>query len=101
MILVRDVFQAKFGKIDELVALFKTMLDEAPADMPAGFRNARILVDASGPFFTAVMETEFESMAQWEAAFSKMMSMQGPDDPTDRMNELVRSGYREFFRIER
>lgn len=101
MILVRDIFQAKFGKIDELVALMKGMVEGAPADTPPAFRKARLLTDMSGPFFTAVIETEFESMAEWEAAWTKLMSMQASADMNDRMNELVRSGRREFYRIER
>jgi hypothetical protein len=101
MILVRDIFQAKFGKIDELMALMKGMVEGAPAETPAAFRKARLLTDMSGPFFTAVIETEFESMAEWEAAWTKLMSMQGDGDTNGLMNELVRSGRREFYRIER
>jgi hypothetical protein len=101
MILVRDIFQAKFGKVDELVALMKEMVEGAPEGTPEAFRNARLLTDVSGPFFTAVIETEFESVGEWEAAWTKLMSMQGPADANDRMNELVRSGRREFYRIAR
>jgi hypothetical protein len=99
MILVRDIFQAKFGKGDALVALFKEMADQTPPDAPAAFRNARLLTGASGPFFTIVLETEFESMGEWEAAFAKLMSLQGSGDMDARMSELVRSGRREFYRI--
>ena len=47
-----------------------------------------------------VIESEFESMGEREAAFEQLMSLQGPGDMNARMNELVRSGHREFYRIE-
>jgi hypothetical protein len=101
MIRVRDIFQAKFGKVGEVLELMKRMTEDAPPGTPAAFREARLLTDRSGPFFTLVIETEFESMAEWEAAFDKLMSGQGVNEMNDRMNELVRSGHREFYRIER
>ena len=52
MILVRDVFQAKYGRGGELVALFKEAGEKWPAEYAV-----RILTDASGPFFTVVTET--------------------------------------------
>ncbi len=61
MIVVRGVFQAKYGKGDELVQLFQ----EGSAMWP-GWRNARILTDLSGPFFTVVSEGEYESFAAWQ-----------------------------------
>ncbi len=60
MILVRDVFQAKYGKGGELVALFKEIRQQWPAQSVD-----RILTDASGPFFTVVTETTVESLAAW------------------------------------
>lgn len=61
MIIVRDVFQAKYGKGGELVALFK---EARPELFPEhGFR---VLTDASGPFFTVVTEVEVASLGEWE-----------------------------------
>lgn len=61
MILVRNNFQAKYGKVGELVALFKEIRQQQPA-----MTVDRILTDASGPFFTVVTETMVESLADWE-----------------------------------
>jgi|FLYK01.1.fsa_nt_gi hypothetical protein len=60
MILVRDVFQAKYGRGGELVALFKQARQLWPY-------ATRILTDASGPFFTVVTETEPERLANTNA----------------------------------
>ena len=95
MIIVRDVFQAKYGKGDDLVALFK----EAQEKWPTPYAK-RILTDASGSFFTVVTETEFENLAAWEQASSETRSMAEFGDWFERMTLLVEFGRREFFNIE-
>jgi len=95
MILVRDVFQAKYGKGGELVELFK----EAREHWPAGYAF-RILTDISGPFFTVVSETEVEDMAAWEQRNAEVFAMPDFGQWFARMEPLVRSGQREFFNIE-
>jgi hypothetical protein len=93
MILVRDVFQAKYGRGDELVAL----IEELGEQMEPSYR---ILTDLSGPYFTVVLESEAESMAQFEEWIAAQF-----DDPDfgewfERMVPLVESGRREFYNIE-
>jgi hypothetical protein len=61
MILVRSVFQARYGMGGELVALFKEARQKWPEHTAE-----RILTDASGPFFTVVVETKLDSLAEWE-----------------------------------
>ena len=95
MIVVRDVFQAKYGKGGELVALFK----EAREHWPAGYAH-RILTDASGPFFTVVSETEVESLTAWEQFMAEVFAIPDFGDWFARMEPLVRSGQREFYNIE-
>ena len=95
MILERNVFQAKYGRGDELVAVMKKM---RPLMKRAGARDLRVLTDLSGPFFTVIAEATFENLAASEAtssmfgepAFEKLMSA---------MAELVESGSREFYTI--
>ena len=65
MIIVRGVFQAKYGKGGDLVALFK----EAREKWPQQYAD-RILTDASGSFFTVVVETNVESLAKTVAELS-------------------------------
>ncbi len=93
MIQVRQVFQAKYGKGDELVALMKEMGRVFPA------LKSRILTDASGPFFTIVTEHEVASLGDWERS-REMFS--DPRFPAlfQRMALLVESGSREFWNIE-
>jgi hypothetical protein len=95
MILVRDVFQAKYGKGGELVALFKEVSQKWP-----GQAVDRILTDASGPFFTIVTETTLESLGAWEQRMAEIFSKPEFGEWFARMTPLVESGRREFYNIE-
>jgi hypothetical protein len=97
MIIERNVFQAKYGKGDEFVAILKEIRKTGVQFLG---RNPRLLTDRSGPFFTIVTESEWESLAEWEKSFS-----QGFSDPKvaslfARSIELVESGRREFYNLE-
>ncbi len=96
MILVRDVFQAKYGKGGELVALLK----EANTAMPQENVYRRILTDASGPFFTVVTEAEVASLAEWEQLIGRIFADPSFGQWFERMTPLVDSGRREFYNIE-
>jgi hypothetical protein len=95
MIVVRDVFQTKYGKSGDLVSLLKESQEKWPAQYAA-----RILTDAGGPFFTVVAETEFESLAEWEQVSSQYFTFPEFSDWFERMTPLVESGRREFYNIE-
>jgi len=95
MIIVRDVFQAKYGQGSDLAALFK----EAKEKWSTQYAG-RILTDASGPFFVVVAETEFESLAAFEQKSGEIFSMPEFGDWFERMTQLVESGRREFYNIE-
>ena len=95
MMIVRGVFQAKYGKGGDLVALFK----EAREKWPEQYAD-RILTDASGSFFTVVVETKVESLAEWERRSAEVSSLPEFGDWFARMTPLVRSGSREFYNIE-
>jgi hypothetical protein len=98
MLVARQVFQAKYGRGDELVALFKefnTRMQEEGGPAP----RFRILTDVSGPFFTVVSEIEVESLAAWEGSFREAMARPWMGEWFGRMMPLVESGSREFYNI--
>jgi len=95
MILVRDVFQAKYGRGDELVTLFKEVKEKWGADYASC-----ILTDLSGLFFTVVVETEAESLVEWERRRTEIFALPEFGDWFARMTPLVESGRREFYNIE-
>ncbi|MEE8421264.1 MAG: hypothetical protein V3S31_00640 [Dehalococcoidia bacterium] len=95
MIVERTVFQAKYGRGDELVALL-----QEGSELLAKYNIApqRILTDLTGDFFTVVMETEVEDLATYE------QSREAFQDPEfgpwfQRMMDLVESGSRDFWNI--
>ncbi len=99
MLIARQVFRAKYGRGDELVALFRefnTRMQDAGGGMAPRFR---ILTDASGPFFTVVTEAEVESLADWEGRFRDSMDQPWMGEWFDRMVPLVESGTREFYNV--
>jgi hypothetical protein len=98
MLLVRQVFQAKYGRGDELVALFRE-LNMRMRDTGELSPQFRILTDASGPFFTVVTETEVENFAAWESGFREAMEQPWMEEWFSRMTPLVESGSREFYTI--
>jgi hypothetical protein len=95
MIVVRDVFHAKYGKGSELVRMLKEASMEATA-----LKFDRVLTDASGPFFTIVTERTVESLAAWEKERDMLFSEPKFGEWFEKMMPLVDSGSREFFNIE-
>lgn len=96
MILVRQTFQAKYGRGDELVALFKELHQRA--EFPHR-DTARILTDASGRFFTVITEYEAESFGAWEASFQQLMAHPEMGAWFGRMVDVTESGSRDFYNI--
>jgi hypothetical protein len=96
MILVRDVFQAKYGKGDELVAVLK---EGGELMRKHAGLSGRILTDASGPFFTVITETEVESLGTWEQALALGIGDAEFAEWFAQMVPLVESGRRDFFTI--
>ncbi len=97
MILVRSVFQAKYGRGGELVALLKE-LGQNPVATKHG--PMRILTDAAGPFFTVVTEAQVASLGEWEQIRDEMFGQPGFGEWFARMQPLVDWGRREFYNIE-
>jgi hypothetical protein len=99
MILVRLVFQAKWGQAQEVIDRF-TQNAEMMRRIVGPNVRARILSDLSGPFHTVVQEMEVESLAEWEriraATFEnpEFQEVQAGSDPP------FVSGRTEFYTIE-
>lgn len=95
MLVVRNIFHAKYGMGDALVAHIL-----GSPEIWSGGLNPRVLTDASGPFFTVVAELSFESFAAFEAAEKAEFAMPGFGAWFEAMVPLVESGSREFWRVQ-
>ena len=99
MIVVRMVFQAKFGKASEVVATFKRG-QERIHEIIGDRARARFLTDLSGPFDTVVQEVEVESLAEWERIRARLFT-----DPRFREMQasgpgLLEGGRTEYYTVE-
>ncbi len=96
MILVRNVFQLKFGKAREAAALIKE--NEALFKKHGG-APTRYLTDVTGPFYTLVLEITYASLADLEQQQKEVMGAKEFADWYQRFIPLVESGRREIFSI--
>jgi hypothetical protein len=68
MIVVRDIFRLKFGQSKEAMTLWKKAAGLL-RDSGYGALNVRLLTDLAGaPYYTVVLESTFNSVAEWETA---------------------------------
>jgi hypothetical protein len=89
MILVRQVFQVKFGHMDEVLAAVK-----AATNSGVSMSNiTRVLTDISGNNFTLVFETKAESVDAYWAALQAMFKDPGQMTPSDPFRQYIESGH--------
>ena len=97
MILVRNIFQLKFGKAKEARLLMKE--NEVLYKKYAVPSTVRYLTDVTGDYYTLVMETTHESLAAFEQASSQAMGAKEFGEWYQKFIPLVESGRREIFTI--
>ncbi len=95
MILVRNTFQVKFGRMKEALALMKENLARAPSHAA----KARLLTDLTGDFYTLVLEFEYNSYADAEREATEAMRAPGWHETYQKFAALVDTGRRELFTI--
>lgn len=106
MIVVRQVFQTKFGLSGPMALAFKDSASWTRDILGGHAANVRvrILTDLSGPFNTVVQEIEVDSLAQWEQSRVRLFSdprwheMQARMQAT--MPDALVSGSLEFYAVE-
>jgi hypothetical protein len=96
MILVRDIFQLKFGKAKDAKVLIKEMSE---LDKKFGNQASRILTDLTGPYYTLVMESVHESLTAYEQSMKNSMGAEEFGRWYQKFVLLVESGKREIFTI--
>jgi hypothetical protein len=96
MILVRNVFQLKFGKAKDAKALMK---EGASIAKKVGYGAQSHLMDVTGPFYTLVLESTHESLAAWESAMGAAQGAKEWGAWYEKLKPLVESGHREIFTV--
>ena len=96
MILVRDIFQLKFGAMRQALEMWH----EGEAILrAAGHQPSRLLTDFTGDYYTLVLESTFASLAEFEKGHSSAGMSETWKAWYRRFAELVISGRREIFTI--
>ncbi len=98
MILIRDVFRVRFGRMRELKAVWnegKPLFEEhTPA---AG--SFRVLTDLTGPAYTFVLEITYQSLADYEKSLAEIFSREQWQQWYAKVVPLVESSNREIYTI--
>jgi hypothetical protein len=99
MILVRNVFQLKFGQSREALAAWKEGLAIAEGlGMPRA--RGRLLTDLAGPeFYTLVFEATYGSLAEFEQQAQRLMADAAWRAWYPKVTALSVGGHREILTI--
>lgn len=98
MILVRDVFRAKFGMGQEAVTVLKEGI-KIIKKIGSIHSEPRLLMDFSGPFFTIVLETTHVSLAEYEKSLNALMAHDNFSDWYRTVVPVMEGGDREIYTI--
>lgn len=99
MIQVRDVFQVKFGKIDQAVQLFERLPGFSTQHAAAGV-HYHVLSDISGPMFTLVTELMVPNLSGWEVIRDRSFGEPAFADWFKEFQLYIDSGRREYYTVE-
>jgi len=99
MITERLTFQARYGRGDELVQLFREFYPKLKA---GGVQGGRLYTDATGRMFTVVVESDFADMAAYARYLSDSGLYADPEFGAwfARMTEVTESGERQVLNVE-
>ncbi len=99
MVVIRNVFQLKFGKTREAVALIKEGIAIQKKALTGVEFSTRILSDVTGPFYTVVLELTVPSLASFETYAPRLFGDKDWQAHYQQLVPLVQSGHREVFSI--
>lgn len=99
MIVVRDIFQLKFGQAREATALWRQAV-ELLTQGGFGVRGARLLTDLVGqPYYTIVLESSYDTLAQWEQAHNAAKGNARWRELYQRIIPLTETGRQEILSV--
>jgi hypothetical protein len=99
MIVIRNVFQLKFGKAREAVALMKEGLAIQKRVMSGSEYSSRVLTDVTGPFYTLVLELTVPNLSTFESQAPRLFGDKEWQAHYQKLAPLVESGHREVYSV--
>ena len=98
MFMIREVLSCKPGKVGELVKKFKAV---GGVMQTMDLEPFRIYTDVAGePFWTLVLEREYDSLDEVAAFESRVFSDKRSKAAMAGYHDLLRSGRREIYKVE-
>ena len=99
MFVVRNVMHCKPGQVRNMVNKFQEL---SKATKKMGFGPMRILTDVSGErYWTVVAEQEVVNLEKYAEATDKLMADKKLQKIMKDYHELVESGHRQIFKLEK
>ena len=99
MVVIRNVFQLKFGKAKEAISLMKEGLVIQKRAVTGMDYSTRVLTDISGPFYTLVLELTLPNMAAFETYGPKLFGDKDWQAYYQKFSALVESGHRDIYTV--
>ena len=99
MVVIRNVFQLKFGKAREAVALVKEALAIQKRALAGLDFSTRLLTDVTGPNYTLVLELTMLNLATFETNTPRLFGDKEWQANYQKMVPLVESGHHDIFTI--
>lgn len=96
MIVVRDVFQLKFGKAKQALNLLKPMVEKMNEQ---NIGKYRLLSDLVGNYYTFVLEGTFENMENYQKLREQLPENEWREF-YNQFTEIVDKGYRDMWTVE-
>ena len=96
MLVVRNTFHIRAGSMKQAIALAKRGRELMAK---VGFAHSRTLTDVVGDFYTLVLETECETLHDFEQSFGTSIATDEWQAWYKEMTPLIVDGRREIFRV--
>ena len=94
MLIIRETFVAKPGMASKLAKLFKDSVG-----LISDKSRVRVLTDFVANFNTVVIETEVDSMSDYEERMREYMKNKDMGDKMAGYTEMYQTGKREIWRV--
>jgi hypothetical protein len=99
MLVVRNVFELKFGKAREAVAVMKEGIAIQKRALADAEYSTRLLTDVTGQFYALVFELTVPNLASYESYAPRLFADKEWQANYQKFTALVESGHREVFTI--
>jgi hypothetical protein len=100
MIIERNVFQLKFGKAKEAIAIWKEILEVSKSSSELNKPQMRLMSDISGSAYTLVLEMHLNSYMDINPKNAAWVTNEKFRELYQKFIPLCDSAQREYYKIE-